>query len=120
MRGPRRWASWVLARNISRTAKTKLTDTTSGFRASGPRAIELFRREYPAEYLGDTIESLVMACRAGLRVTQVPVAMRERRGGRPSHRPFKAALYLGRATLALVFAYIRPRTSTDAVPTGAS
>jgi glycosyltransferase involved in cell wall biosynthesis len=120
MRGPRRWASWVLARSISRTAKTKLTDTTSGFRASGPRAIDLFHREYPAEYLGDTIESLVMACRAGLRVTQVPVAMRERSGGRPSHRPVKAALYLGRATLALAFAYIRPRAATDLVTTGAS
>jgi glycosyltransferase involved in cell wall biosynthesis len=120
MRGPRRWASWVLARSISRTAKTRLTDTTSGFRASGPRAIDLFHREYPAEYLGDTIESLVMACRAGLRVTQVPVAMRERSGGRPSHRPFKAALYLGRATLALAFAYIRPRAATDLVTTGAS
>lgn len=114
MRGPRRWASWVLAVAISRTARAKLTDTTSGFRASGARAIELFSREYPAEYLGDTIESLVMACRAGLTVSQVPVAMRERAGGRPSHRPFKAALYLGRATLALAFAYARPRTPAAA------
>ncbi len=108
MRGPRRWAAAVLAWTISRTAKTRLTDTTSGFRASGPRAIALFAQEYPAEYLGDTIESLVIACRAGLKVTQVPVAMRERAGGTPSHRPLKAALYLARASLALVFAYVRP------------
>lgn len=120
MRGPRRWASWVLARTISRTAGTRLTDTTSGFRASGPRAIELFRREYPAEYLGDTIESLVMACRAGLDVCQVPVAMRERSGGRPSHRPFKAALYLARASLALMFAYVRPRMPAQDVVKAAS
>lgn len=108
MRGPRKWASVVLARVISRTARTKLTDTTSGFKASGPRAISLFSREYPAEYLGDTIEALVIACRAGLRVTQVPTAMRARAGGVPSHRPGKAALYLARATLALAFAYVRP------------
>ena len=108
MRGPRRWASWVLATVISRTARTRLTDTTSGFRASGPRAIALFERNYPAEYLGDTIESLVIACRAGLKVTQVPVAMRVRTGGTPSQNPLKASLYLARASLALAFAYARP------------
>lgn len=108
MRGPRRWASWVLATVISRTARTRLTDTTSGFRASGPRAIALFENNYPAEYLGDTIESLVIACRAGLKVKQVPVVMRERRGGTPSQNPVKAALYLARASLALAFAYVRP------------
>lgn len=109
MRGPRRWASWILAASISRTAKSRLTDTTSGFRASGPAAIDLFSREYPAEYLGDTIESLVIACRAGMRVVQVPVSMRTRSGGTPSHNPLKAALYLARALLALAFAYVRPR-----------
>ncbi len=101
-------ASWVLATVISRTAHTRLTDTTSGFRASGPRAIALFEKNYPAEYLGDTIESLVIACRAGLKVTQVPVAMRERSGGTPSQNPLRASLYLARASLALAFAYARP------------
>jgi glycosyltransferase involved in cell wall biosynthesis len=115
MRGPRRWASWLLARSISRTARAKLTDTTSGLRASGPRAIRFFARNYPAEYLGDTIESLVMASRAGLRVTQVPVAMRERAGGVPSHNPAKAALYLARANIALFFAYVRPQVGADEV-----
>ena len=110
MRGPRKWASRTLALTLSRTAGTHLTDTTSGFRASGPRAIALFERDYPAEYLGDTIESLVIACRAGLRVTQVPTAMRDRSGGVPSQRPFRAALYLARAVMALAFAYARPVT----------
>jgi hypothetical protein len=108
MRGPRRWASVVLAAILSRTSHAKLTDTTSGFRASGPRAILLFARHYPAEYLGDTIESLVLASRAGLTVRQVPVAMRERAGGVPSHNPFRAAIYLGRVAIALAFAYVRP------------
>lgn len=115
MRGPRKWASKVLALAISRTAKTQLTDTTSGFRASGPRAIALFATNYPAEYLGDTVESLVIGCRAGLKVTQIPVAMRQRTTGVPSHRPFRAGLYLARATLALAFAYARPAPH---VPTG--
>ncbi|WP_370454490.1 glycosyltransferase family 2 protein [Salinibacterium sp. dk5596] len=111
VRGPRQWAMKVLALVLSRTSRTKLTDTTSGFRASGPRAIRLFAQHYPAEYLGDTIEALVIASRSGLVVRQVPVAMRVRAGGVPSHNPFKAAAYLSRAALALVVAFIRPRST---------
>lgn len=108
VRGPRKWAMKVLAFVIGRIAKTKLTDTTSGFRGAGPRAIEIFAEHYPAEYLGDTIESLVLAARAGCSIEQVPVTMRERAGGTPSHAPVKAAVYLGRAALALVIALWRP------------
>lgn len=111
VRGPRQWAMVVLAGILSRTSRTKLTDTTSGYRASGPGAVALFAEHYPAEYLGDTIEALVIASRAGLVIRQVPVAMRPRAGGVPSHNPFKAATYLGRASLALVFAFIRPAST---------
>ncbi|MDO9396182.1 MAG: glycosyltransferase family 2 protein [Herbiconiux sp.] len=108
VRGPRRWAMQVLSRTLSGIVKAKLTDTTSGFRASGPRAVALFAVHYPSEYLGDTVESLVIAARARLSVTQVPVAMRPRAGGVPSHNPYKAAVYLGRAGMALFVALIRP------------
>ncbi|GGI47672.1 glycosyltransferase involved in cell wall biosynthesis [Agromyces flavus] len=108
-RGPRRWAMLVLSRVISGISRTRLTDTTSGFKANGPRAIALFAQHYPAEYLGDTVEALVIAARAGLRIRQVPVAMRPRQGGEPSHRPVKAAVYLVRAFVALGFALLRPR-----------
>ena len=109
--GPRAWAMGLFAAILSRTAGTRLTDTTSGFRATGPRATALFADQFPAEYLGDTIEALVIATRAGLIVRQVPTAMRARVAGTPSHRPIKAAIYLARASLALVFAYLRPRTA---------
>jgi len=107
-RGPRRWAMVVLAGILSRMVGTKLTDTTSGFKASGRRAIRLFADHYPAEYLGDTIEALVIAARSGLVVHQVPSAMRPRAGGSPSHNVFRSAAYLSRAGLALLFASIRP------------
>ncbi|GGK95429.1 glycosyl transferase family 2 [Salinibacterium xinjiangense] len=110
VRGPRRWAMRVLAVILSRTTGTKLTDTTSGLKASGPRAVRLFSVTYPAEYLGDTIEALVIGARAGLVIRQLPASMRPRAGGTPSHNPFKAALYLGRAILALGFALVRPTT----------
>lgn len=99
----------VLAGVLSRLAHTRLTDTTSGFRVAGPRAIRLFAVHYPAEYLGDTIESLVIALRSGLTVEQVGVSMRERSAGRPSQRPIEAAIYLLRACLALGISLTRRR-----------
>lgn len=109
VRGPRRWAIRVLGWSVSRVARSRLTDVTSGFRAVDRRGILLFARSYPAEYLGDTVESLVVAARAGLRVAQVPVTMRPRQGGRPSQSPLGATLYLARAMLALSLAMIRSR-----------
>jgi len=110
VRGPRRWAMQVMASTISRLAGTRLTDTTSGFRGAGPRAVRLFAVHYPAEYLGDTIESLVIAIRSGLSVDQVGVSMRERAAGRPSQSPVKAGIYLLRACLALGISLTRRRT----------
>lgn len=113
--GPRKWAMAVLSTVISSTAKTRLTDTTSGFRASGPRAVGLFAEDYPAEYLGDTVESLVTGLRSGLRVTQVPVAMRARAGGQPSQNGWRSTVFLFRAMVALAFAYIRPKPSVNQI-----
>ena len=108
-RGPRRWAMSLLAAVFSRVARTRLTDITSGFRAANRRAILQYTRHYPAEYLGDTVDSLMTALRAGLTVVQVPVAMRPRQGGEPSHSPVKAAIYLVRSVFALVIAMTRAK-----------
>jgi glycosyltransferase involved in cell wall biosynthesis len=116
VRGPRRWAMRMLASSLSRVCRTALTDTTSGFRAADARAISLFARHYPAEYLGDTVESLVIAARAGLPVREVAVQMRARQGGAASHSPVRAGLYLGRAVLALYVALARRPVSLDGVP----
>ncbi len=107
VRGPRRWAMHVLAFTLSRLTGTRLTDVTSGFRACNRRAMVVFAQHYPAEYLGDTVESLVIAHRMRCRITQVPVTMRPRAGGRPSATPLKAALFLGRAMVALTLALVR-------------
>lgn len=107
VRGPRKWAMLFLAAVLSRVAKTRLTDVTSGFRAANERAITQYVRYYPAEYLGDTLDSLVAACHSGLRVTQVPVAMRPRRHGKPSQGPIGSAIYLLRSVFALQLAIMR-------------
>jgi glycosyltransferase involved in cell wall biosynthesis len=106
-RGPRRWAMTVLSKSLSRLAGTRLTDTTSGMRATSRPLVELFARQYPMDYLGDTVETLAMAARRGFRIEQVPVAMRVRETGKPSHAVGMATVYLGRAFVVLVLALIR-------------
>jgi glycosyltransferase involved in cell wall biosynthesis len=113
--GPRKWAMGLLSTVLSRIAGTKLTDTTSGFKACNKPLIAFFAHWYPVEYLGDTIESMVGAIRCGFVVRQVPVAMRERTTGTPSASPLKAMVYLGRAGFVLMLAMIRRMPEVPAV-----
>ncbi len=107
VRGPRRWAMVMLSGVLSRMAGTRLSDTTSGFRAANRRTVELFATWYPVEYLGDTIEVLVRLVRSGYRVRQVPVTMRQRQAGLPSHSPIKSTIYLFRAFAILLLSMVR-------------
>lgn len=118
VRGPRKWAMSLLSGVLSRIAGTKLTDTTSGFKACNKPLIAFFAQWYPVEYLGDTIESMVGAVRCGFVVRQVPVSMRERTTGTPSASPVKAMVYLVRAGFVLLLAMIRrmPEAATSVAP----
>lgn len=107
VRGPRRWAMRMLAYVLSRYSGARLSDVTSGFRATNQAAIALFAGQYPCEYLGDTVESLLDAARAGLRVVEEPVEMLPRAKGLPSQSWLRATGYLLRAILVLILAAIR-------------
>ena len=97
----------LLARSLSQRTQVRLTDTTSGFRAFSTKTIEIFARDYPAEYLGDTVEALLIAARAGCCIVQVPVEVQPRVAGRPSAGWFKSTLYLARVVLALGMSRLR-------------
>ena len=98
----RRLAIRLLSAAISKICKTKLTDVTSGFRLSSSSAIELFMKDYPVEYLGDTVESLVIAHKSGLSIKEVPVQMSKREFGSPSQNVLKSSWYLLRAFLVII------------------
>ena len=111
----------LLAGIVSKLAHTRLTDVTSGFRAGDRVAIEQYCVYYPSEYLGDTIDSLVVAIRSGLSVTQVPVSMRPRQAGTPSNNPVKSAVYLVRSMFALFISLTRrPVKRRERAQTGAN
>ncbi len=115
VRGPRRWAMRLLSAALSSICGTSVKDPTSGFRLVNRRAIALFAEHYPEEYLGDTVEALVIAHRAGLRITQVPVVMRARETGTASTNPFRSGVYLMRVVVAVGLALIRraPKDGRD-------
>jgi glycosyltransferase involved in cell wall biosynthesis len=104
----------LLSWSISRRVGVRIDDTTSGFRAFGPRALELFSRTYPTQYLSDTVEALLLASDAGLRISVQPVLMHPRQGGLPSAGPIRAGLRLGRVWVVILMHPVRRPVSARA------
>ena len=78
------------------------TDASSGFRAFSAPLLDFFARRYPNEFLGDTAEALLLACRAGFDVVEVPVRMRPRAGGTPSNGRVKLAYHYVRVLVSMI------------------
>lgn len=97
----RRTTMRLLSSIVSRRLGGRITDTTSGFRAMGPKAIALFSQHYPVDYLSDTVEALLLAASADLRVAEVDVEMHPRQGGAPSSPGLKGAYHLTRLMVAI-------------------
>lgn len=100
----------------TRATKTPISDATSGFRAIRSPLLDAFAESYPSEYLGDTVEALVMAGRAGYRVAEVPVTMSVREAGRPSTGTMAAIWFTVRVALAAALwpTALPPRPSENA------
>lgn len=84
---------------------TRITDSTSGFRAYNKRAIEFLSRQYPDDY--PEPESIVMLKRKGFTVLETGVAMRERLHGTSSITPLKGMYYMAKVILSIFFSYLR-------------
>lgn len=84
---------------LSRILGIKITDSTSGFRAGNRRVIEFFARTYPDDY--PEVESLVLLHKMNMRIEEVPVAMRERTGGKSSITPVRSAYYMTKVLMAI-------------------
>jgi hypothetical protein len=90
------YLSWFLRLRCG----ARVTDPTSGFRAANRAAVELFARYYPSDY--PEPEAIALARRAGLRVGEVPVRMRDRAHGRSSIGAGWTLYYLVKVSLALM------------------
>jgi glycosyltransferase involved in cell wall biosynthesis len=76
-------------------------DSTSGFRMFNKKAIELFSDYYPDKY--PEPESIVYGLMHGLKISETPVVMKERQGGKSSIAGFNSAYYMVKVGLALLF-----------------
>ena len=102
---PRRVGIVTLAALISLVVRRRVTDPTSGFRASNRRAIEYCAAVYPSDY--PEPESVVQFARAGLLMREVPVTMNPRYGGQSSITPLRSLYYMIKVVLAILIDLLR-------------
>jgi glycosyltransferase involved in cell wall biosynthesis len=95
----------LLAWTVSRIVGRRVTDTTSGFQALNRKGIALFAHDYPHDY--PEVEATVMVYRHRLRMTEVPVSMRERAGGRSSITALRSVYYMAKVLLAIFVGLFR-------------
>jgi glycosyltransferase involved in cell wall biosynthesis len=105
----RRLGIKLFAAVVSLLTRQRVTDTTSGFQACNRRAITLFAADYPHDY--PEVEATVMVFKHRLRLTEVPVAMRERTAGTSSIGAFSSVYYAVKVLLA-VFVALSRRNAT--------
>lgn len=85
----------------------RFTDTSSGFRGFSRDVLELFAREYPAEYM-ESVEALLLASAEGFRVDEVPIQMHNRELGQASNQRLKLIYHYLRLLL-VITAQATPR-----------
>jgi len=81
---PRRLTMRLFSWLVRLRSDQRVTDTTSGFRCIAEPLLSAFARSFPADYLGDTFEAVLVAARAGYQIAEEPVSMKARVAGRSS------------------------------------
>ena len=96
-RGAIRWISFL----IKILTGCRITDPTSGFRICGRNVIEIFAKRYPWDYPEPETTTSLLA--RGFRVTEIPVEMKERQGGRSSlSNPLSALFYMIKVSFGVI------------------
>ena len=99
----------ILAGTVSLLTRQRVTDTTSGFQVLDRKAIELFAVDYPHDY--PEVEAALMLHKHRLRLTELPVRMRERSAGRSSIRGARTVYYMAKVMLAILIGALRRRAT---------
>lgn len=98
---PMRSAGATILRGMLRLlTRRNLTDCTSGFRAANRKVIRAFAHWYPEDY--PEPEVILLLHRAGYRIAEVPVSMRQRRSGSSSISGWCGVFYVAKVTLCLL------------------
>jgi glycosyltransferase involved in cell wall biosynthesis len=90
----------VLMRLVHRI---KISDPTSGFRASGRNSIALLAHTYPTPFLQDTIGSLILVNKANLRIMEINTPMKPRTVGESSQKTLRRIRLYIQSILLILF-----------------
>jgi glycosyltransferase involved in cell wall biosynthesis len=94
-----------LAVCLSVLTRRRITDSTSGFYAIGPRALRVLAEHHPTGYAEAELQ--LFLSRNGFTVVEVPVAARSRFGGRTSLTPVRLPSAAARVLLAMIIVPFR-------------
>lgn len=97
----RRMGIFFLSRLIYFVTGVDIKDVTSGFRAVNKNVIEIFAHDYAQDY--PEPESIVCCAKKHCRIKEVPVAMRERWGGKSSISAMRSVYYMIKVSIAILF-----------------
>ena len=89
----------IFSQVISMIVRQRITDPTSGFRASNRKAIRLFASNYPQDYPEPEVVILLHQCH--LKMEEVPVGMSERYSGESSITKIRSIYYMVKVLLAI-------------------
>ncbi|HEX8913721.1 MAG TPA: glycosyltransferase family 2 protein [Humisphaera sp.] len=106
--------AWFLRGVVRTLTGLPITDCTSGFRAANRRTLRAFAHWYPEDY--PEPEVILLLHRAGYRVGELAVQMRQRRAGRSSIDVFEGLFYVAKVTVCLMLDLMRhpwPRRVLD-------
>jgi hypothetical protein len=101
----RKFGSLMLRRIIKALTGMDMTDCTSGFRAANRKVIQAFAHWYPEDY--PEPEVILLLRRAGFRIGELAVKMRQRRTGRSSISLLTGLFYVLKVTICLLLDLIR-------------
>jgi glycosyltransferase involved in cell wall biosynthesis len=111
VRSLRRFAMRVLSARVRRVSGIRVQDSSSGFRAIRRPLLDQFAAHYPVEYLGDTVEALIEAGRAGARIVEHPIGMTPRAHGQRSAGSIASLWYVLRLLIAIELQHKRRAAS---------
>lgn len=90
---------------VSGIIRQKISDTTSGFQVLSREVVRFFSRNYLFDY--SEVEALVLLKKAGFRIVEIPVSMRERGEGQSSFGLIKGFFYVFAGVLSLAVGLLR-------------
>jgi glycosyltransferase involved in cell wall biosynthesis len=81
----------------------KVSDPTSGYRASGKNAITIFAKSYPTTFLQDTIGSIIILKKGNLSLVEINTPMKPRDIGESSQKTLRRVRLYLQSILLIIF-----------------